>query len=193
MQYYTDGISRLQLRDMALNFRRKLGLEYAIRFPVVEILELLHYWIPGFHYEVVKMQELQDMHAHAETDPEGCCILIREDVYNRACEGEGRDRMTVAHEMGHLVLHKPSGIRLYRRFDGQKVKPFRDLEWQANCFAGELLIPKHLVGGMSAAEVVGRCGVSYEAATYQLKKYEEEVIKKGSERQQKKAPRTYWQ
>ena len=45
MQYYTDGISRLQLRAMALNFRRELGLEYAIRFPVVEILELLHYWI----------------------------------------------------------------------------------------------------------------------------------------------------
>ena len=35
------------------------------------------------------------------------CIKIREDVYERAIKGYGRDRFTLAHELGHFLMHQP--------------------------------------------------------------------------------------
>lgn len=43
---------------------------------------------------------------HGETIPSENRIRIREDVYERACNGYGRDRLTMAHELGHLLLHR---------------------------------------------------------------------------------------
>ena len=194
MDYYTEGVSRRQIRARALDFRALFGLEREARFPVVEVLEALHCRVAGFHFEVVGMGELHDPRAHAETDILGCCIRLREDVYERACEGRGRDRLTIAHEMGHLVLHNPRGIRLYRSFGGRPVEAYRDPEWQASCFAGELLVPKCLVAGMGAAKAARLCGVSYDAAAYQLNVYDKEVKRECRSFQQKKtAPRTHWQ
>ena len=186
VQFYNEGMTRRQIRACALEFRKAFDLEKEAYFPAVAVLELLPLRFPDFHFEVVPMRELHDLRAHAETDTAACCIRLRCDVYDGACEGKGRDRMTIAHEMGHLVMHNPSGLRLYRRFDGEVVNPCRDPEWQAKCFAGELLIPKHLVAGKSAAEVVGLCGVSLAAAEYQLEKYEKEEGKKCRESRQKK-------
>ena len=194
IQVYAEGLSRRQIRALAVEFRRLLGLESELCFPVVEVLEALHCWVPDFHFEVVGMDELHDMRAHAETDTIGCCIRLRKDVYEGAWKRKGRDRMTLAHEMGHLLLHNPSALRLYRSFAGQEINPCRDPEWQAKCFAGELLVPKHLVGAMGARKVVELCGVSYDAAVYQLNKYAEEARKECRSWQQKnEASRTCWQ
>jgi Zn-dependent peptidase ImmA (M78 family) len=38
--------------------------------------------------------------------PQDSLIILREDVYEGAHAGNGRDRMTVAHEIGHLLMHK---------------------------------------------------------------------------------------
>ena len=66
-------------------------------------------------------------------------ILLRESVYNGACYGNGRDRFTVAHELAHGVLHKEQ-IGFARPVD-HNTKIYCNAEWQANEFAGRLLLP----------------------------------------------------
>ena len=39
--------------------------------------------------------------------------------------------------------------------------------------AGELMIPKHLINGMSVPEIAKKCGVSEDAARYQCEKYKD--------------------
>lgn len=171
--YYVNPLSRWNIRVIALRFRREFGLENAVYFPIVQVLELLCFRCPELEFEIVELSELQNKHAHAETDTKEGFIRIRRDVYDGACNGEGRDRMTLAHEIGHFVLLNLCGVKLYRQFEGQDVEPYRDPEWQAKCFAGELLIAKHLVGGMGVDEAAYNCGVSRTAAEYQLSKFNE--------------------
>ena len=89
--------------------------------------------------------------------------------YDGACNGEGRDRMTIAHEIGHYFTLCFCGFKLERNFGGGKIITFRDPEWQAKCFAGELMVPAHRVKGMTVDKIAEKCGVSFAAASVQHK------------------------
>lgn len=163
-------MKRAEIRDVARDLRRSLGLEGRLWFPVLQLVEHAFPRLDKqYHFEVVERAELGESHGLTERDGESVCIKIREDIYDRACSDEGRDRGTVAHEAGHYLLHARSRA-LHRHFGGE-LKSYEDPEWQAKAFQGELLVPKHLVTGMSAIEVAHECGVSSDAAEYQLKLY----------------------
>ncbi len=147
--------------------RKHLGLENRLWVPIVELLDVLAEILEGFSYEIVP-DHAMSLGTHAETDIRTGHITIKESVYERACNGEGRDRMTIAHEIGHFFTLCFCGFKLQRNFAKQEVKHFNDPEWQAKCFAGEFLVPYHLTGNMTAAEIASACGVSYDAADYQL-------------------------
>lgn len=168
--FIADSLSRQEIRNFAMLLRKKLGLESVLYFPVVETLERLHLFDPAAHFEVVDAEELEHYDYHAETDIMNKCIKIRSDVYDRACAGCGRDRSTIAHELGHFILILLCGVKLARSFDQRTLKAFNDPEWQAKCFAGELLMPAHLIKGMDAKQIAMKCGVSIEAASFQLSK-----------------------
>ena len=55
-----------------------------------------------------------------------------------AFTGAERDRFTIAHELGHYVLHSNRGARrlMARRFGSDRV------EWEANWFAAAFLMPE---------------------------------------------------
>ena len=63
--------------------------------------------------------------------------------------GELRDNFTIAHELGHLLLHWPkvrkeyegSGMRATRKVDESDENLVR-CEWEANWFASAFLMPK---------------------------------------------------
>ncbi|MCD8294834.1 MAG: ImmA/IrrE family metallo-endopeptidase [Clostridia bacterium] len=144
-------------------------MENELYFPVVKFLEnVLPIIIPDFQLEIVPAEEMGNK--HGETFPSKSLIRIREDVYVRAVNGEGRDRLTIAHEIGHLLLHAGSTIALCRMAPGEQIMPYEDPEWQANAFGGELLASSYLIKGMSAYEVHVKCGVSLSAAEMQLRK-----------------------
>ena len=81
----------------------------------------------------------------------------------------------VGHELLHWIRHREETISFCRRKEDLKNRrAYEDPEWQANCFSGELLVPKYLVKGMTIDEIVEKCNVTPTMACYQLKKYEEE-------------------
>jgi Zn-dependent peptidase ImmA (M78 family) len=102
---------------------------------------------------------------HGETIPSENRIRIREDVYERACNGYGRDRLTMAHELGHLLLHRVEMITLARE-DGD-ILPYKDPEWQANAFAGELLGLYEYIKDMSIIDIASHYGITEKAASIQ--------------------------
>jgi Zn-dependent peptidase ImmA (M78 family) len=59
-----------------------------------------------------------------------------------------RQRFTIAHELGHLILHAytaPHADRVFRFRDAQSSQGIAAEEIQANQFASELLMPKTLL------------------------------------------------
>jgi hypothetical protein len=161
-------MSRLDIRRKALVLRRQFDLDNTPYFPILPFIELvLPELFPGFTYIIDDDRAMGNL--HGLTRPEENTIYFREDVYLGAFNGVGRDRFTVAHEVGHYLFHYPARIGHARLQPGAKLEAFRNPEWQADAFAGELLIPAHLAKNMSLPEIVRECGVSYEAANVQMK------------------------
>lgn len=168
MEYMAAPLSRVDLRRIAFRFRKDLSLENTLRFPVMLFLEhVMPLCFEGFHYEIVEKKELSP-HIHAETDIVNRIIRIREDVYDGAVRGKGRDRMTIMHEIAHYLLLVQRGIKFQRVFNAQAVKKYRDPEWQAKALAGEIMCPAHLIRQLSPEQVAERCGVSLDAARFNL-------------------------
>jgi len=166
--YKADGISRYAIRQYVRKLKRLVGLEYKLYFPVLLFAEnILPLMIQNYQFEVVPVEEMGNK--HGETYPSKNLIRIREDVYLRASSGEPRDRMTVAHEIGHLFLHENDAVALCRLAPNDKLRTFEDPEWQADAFGGELLASSYLIKNMNRFEVQSSCGVSAAAAYVQLK------------------------
>ncbi len=166
--YKAQGISRNDIRHIVREIRRGVHMEGSLYFPIIPFLEnILPILIPDFQLEIVPKSEMGNK--HGETYPSRNLIRIREDVYLNAVNGSGRDRLTIAHEIGHLLLHDDNSIAMCRLEPNQKLKPYEDPEWQADAFGGELLAPSYLIKGLSNWEVQERCGVSEAAASVQLR------------------------
>lgn len=166
--YKARAISRCDIRRLVREIRRITLMEDSFYFPVVRFLEnILPIMVPGFQLEIVQEKEMGNK--HGETYPSKRLIRIREDVYLKAVEGSGRDRLTIAHEIGHLLLHDDDSIALCRLEPNEKLKPYEDPEWQANAFGGELLASSYLIRGLTSQEVQEKCGVSEAAAITQLR------------------------
>lgn len=164
-----DPLSRATLRQYALHIRKLTGYESELYYPILHLLESL----PAlFGDDIISYVILPDdefiKNIHAEYDLYENCIKIRESIYDGAYTGNGRDRMTIAHEISHFLLLKANHVRFYHS-SNEKIKSYQDPEWQAKCLAGELLIPEPLVKKMNVLEVSKHCGVSFSAAKYQLK------------------------
>ncbi len=166
--YMVEPKSRTDLRRLARIMREYLQLDHVLYFPIVELLDVMTELFDDFNYEIVEDCVLSKK-VHADTDIRTGHIRIKESVYEGACRGEGRDRMTIAHEIGHYFTLCFCGFKLTRNFGNARVITFRDPEWQAKCFAGELMVPAHLVKGMDQNEIAEQCGVSYDAACVQYK------------------------
>ena len=165
-EYMVEGKTRKELRELACVFRGVFGLREILYFPIVEILDILGEFFGNFNYEIVEDDTFPE-NIHADTDIRTGTVRIKQSVYDGACCGEGRDRMTIAHEIGHYFMLCRCGFHLERNFTNKRIPPYCDPEWHAKCFAGELLVPAHLVGELSAEEIAIKCGVSYEAALVQ--------------------------
>ena len=88
-------------------------------------------------------------------------ITISQSCYEAAREGSRRPQFTLAHELGHLLLHSQRPASMARG----KVEAFRDPEWQADGFAGAFLAPAAAARRCrSLQELSVRFGISDQAA-----------------------------
>lgn len=166
--YKASAISRKNIQSFIRYLKKMVHLENEVYFPVVQFLEnILPILISDFQLEIVPQREMGNK--HGETYPSRNLIRIREDVYLGAVAGCGRDRLTIAHEIGHLFLHEDDSIALCKLAPNEKLRPFEDPEWQANAFGGELLASTYLIKGMTVVDVSEKCGVSMDAARVQLR------------------------
>jgi hypothetical protein len=137
-------------------WRHALGVPDQWAPNIVDLLEsVLPKFIPDFALVVLSNHEMGDAEAYTEFDPPQ--IAVRASVYSGAREGDGRSRWTLAHELGHLVMH--AGFAKNRLAVSNtiiasqpRLKAFQSAEWQADKFAAYFLAPEHVVRQFSTPE-----------------------------------------
>lgn len=167
MNIAAAGTSRKQIRKITQYLRELCGCDNEPYFPIVQFIEFVlgNPDNPDFNYEIVEPGEMEDMYGSTNTGTN--VMKIRSDVYDRAVAGVPRDRFTLCHELGHYLMHRPEFMSYARG----EVPRYKNPEWQANTFAGELMAPYELVRDMSVEEIMEKCGMSRQAATIQYNEY----------------------
>lgn len=86
--------------------------------------------------------------------------------YNQECS-IGRQRFTIAHELGHILMHTESK---YNR-EPSSNDPF--IEQEANVFAGRILAPACVLWGVgvtTAEQICSVCDISLAAARFRMQR-----------------------
>ncbi len=185
-------MSRANIRHLARQVRESLGLKEPY-FPIVEYMEVYHQIDKAFVYDIIEREIMGNN--HGITFPDKKLMLIREDVYDGAVEGNGRDRLTIAHEFGHLHMHTRLGMarkavkeKAYlgavstwlgkvRKVAKTETPAYCSSEWQASCFGGELLVSAdHIHRCKDPWDAMQVFGVSLDAAEFQWRKFDEEGL-----------------
>lgn len=171
-KFKASPLSNESIFGYAKQFRNMLGIKDDSPVDILSVLEVaLPLLDTEFNYCVRNIEDM-DVNAHAYTDHDNNEIVILDEIYDRAVAGYGRDRLTIAHEIGHYLLHNRQMRVLTRVYDNEKIKAYEDPEWQADAFAGELLCPAKAVKKMSIEEIALKYGVSLDAARIQKRKGE---------------------
>lgn len=161
--YIVPARSRKGIRSVASSVRKQCDVDELSPFPIMNFLEMtLPRYFKDFTLRIATPKTLEG--ANALTTPSRNTIILNEDIYDAACNDEGHGRLTVAHEIGHLLLHR--NIKC-EELVNEKTEKYKNSEWQASAFAGELLMPAECISTMEPEEISQRYLVSRKAAEYQ--------------------------
>lgn len=168
--FIAEPLSRYKIRIIIDHIRKVLGLENEAYIPIVKFLEGMEeiFEEDNFTVEIIPDNELPES-VQGDTDVINNVIRIKESVYDGACDNDGTHRFSIAHEIGHYFLMSVLGLKFQRNLNQREIKIYEDPEWQANCFAGELLMPHDFIKGMSIEKIMDECKVSKSAACKQYK------------------------
>lgn len=126
--------------------------------------------------DVVSALNLSLIHATREPFASEAALVARGDshaIVLRGHSGERRRRFTIAHEIGHFLLH-PGLVSPQR--SGPVNAEMQRLEREADAFAAELLMPEHLLRqavyemGADAGRLADRFEVSEAAMRVRLRR-----------------------
>lgn len=170
--FLVPPLSRADIRRQAEDVRRLVNRVLGKDEPYFDIVRFMDVMmpegVPDFVLQICDEDVLGD--AHGMTFPEQKLIRIRSDVFERAQAGCGRDRMTMAHELGHYVLHATPGLARRSPSASPAHPRYANSEWQADVFGGELLVGAgHVAPTDSIDAVAKRFGVSLQAAEVQMR------------------------
>lgn len=161
------------LWELANRVRASFVKADQIEFPIIEALEFkLADFIDGFYLDVCDQSEMGRDEGRVIAGKN--CIMLRKDVYEAACRGEGRARFTACHELAHFIMHREV-VMARTRTEEEPV--YRDAEWQADSFAGSLLMSsQHLQRFEDADDAAAQCGMTPMAAQVMWSKYKKEGL-----------------
>lgn len=160
-------LSNEKIKTYAQRFRDMLDLKDQTYLRLDVLLEGLA------ASETIELEIVEDRFLpkrYAVTYPDKNKIVLQESVYDALCNDDNHARFTVAHELGHLIMHRnqmayarskvPGGHRIYE-----------DSEWQADVFASHFLIDSRLVQkNLTITEISENFGVSMQAAEAWVRK-----------------------
>lgn len=167
------SFSDAEIRTLARSLLSFLEAPNSERVEILACLRAGHIWtirgIKRLVYEICADSELGKDDARTEYPAGGIVIKAKLSVHRALEAGDGRARFTLAHELGHAVLH--DGMTRARRTDSRGSrrhrweKPYEDPERQANVFAASLLIDAAVARNLrTPKEIMRRFGVSLKAA-----------------------------
>lgn len=125
-------------------------------FPILHFVEYVFYECFDVVTDSEFSEELQGL-----TYPLSYTIQLKESVYNGLLKDNPQDRFTLAHELGHLLMHDN-----YIKTD-QKLKHNENPEVQADTFAKELLAPSYFFDGINYKEIAQKCKIPQNYALEQ--------------------------
>jgi IrrE N-terminal-like domain len=178
--YRVNPRSDAEVRDLARKARAEFGFANVSRLDPIECLK--HHWIETvfgkkrLFFDARPDAELGEDDAFTSYDflPDGrplVRVTVKESVYQQAWLGLGRARMTLAHELGHAIMHQ--GVRMARRSQGNfryaSIATYQSAEHHARVFAAALLIHLEIAEKLDSDEDISvEFGVSIEAANIYL-------------------------
>lgn len=164
--YVGISYSRERLRLFAQKVRDFLDIPQDELCP--DVIRCLEELAERFGYDVIVVDKMA-VCDFAYTDVLNKEIYLRRSIYDGACRGDGFSRMTVMHEVFHMLFHHPAELR--KLLPGEKIRNYQKTEWQADCFAGEFLIPYVAVGNLGIWQIEEECQVTEQAAAYAKNHY----------------------
>ena len=162
--YKVPAKSKKDIENIANRVRDLLGLHSGVQ--MYKILEFVIPRIDGT-FELQIVPDLAMGGDEARTYPDKNIIRLSDTTYSRAISLNGRANFTLAHELGHLFLHRglpPS----YARKVHENEKLYKNSEWQADKFASYFLMPEIdvIATCSSPKDIAARYYTSHSAATY---------------------------
>jgi Zn-dependent peptidase ImmA (M78 family) len=144
------------IADAAEDFLRRVAPEHLVSNRPLDLAGLVDHQLQneGIVVYPVSPTDLPDSEAETRAGTEHWLeIWIREEFFEaifQRSSNTNRARSTLAHELGHAVLHADDirtgryrpHVMVLRRSLRTELEPYRDSEWQAHTFAGALLIPR---------------------------------------------------
>lgn len=163
------AMSEIEIEAKVSRFRNLIGWLGPIRS--VKIIEfILPRIFDDFHWDSIEDEILgNDL---ARTWPDNMLMHISNSVYDGACMGDGTCNHILAHELGHLVLHRNVDPSFALAKDTPKYDCIFNSEWQADTFADYLLMPIDDVRAtcVSVEDIQNRYYVSRIAAERQYQR-----------------------
>lgn len=146
-RYTARRLSEYDIARQAIYYRDAFGVSDELHLNIIEVLEFeVKKFLPDFKLMIRRDIEL-DTTAATTFDPPR--IIVRETVYDAACDGDSDSRRILAHELGHLLLHSKLGGSMQRDYNGyepqfKRLSSLESTEAQADAFARHFLAPPHI-------------------------------------------------
>ena len=176
MANHVGSVARRSERDierLATMVRRELGVAPGARIAMQPVLEMaLDEIYPGAYYTIEWDGDMNG--AEARTDHFEPRISLSASTYAGLQNADPRPRMTVAHELGHLLMHTRQPVYHYSsRIRDRHVDP----EWQADYFAAALLMPADAFRKMKTVKQAKKAfGVSRSAALMRARVLRHQIV-----------------
>jgi hypothetical protein len=180
--YRVKSLSNQQIRQFAKKLRAYYGVVDHVHIDVLDCMKRGTIWtVKGprrLNFLVRPDDEMGRSDATTISSKDVVTIAVKESVRGAGFLGVGRARNTLAHELGHGVMHE--GRQMHRRSDVNVsptwLQPFESAEHQARVFAPAFLINDAVASTLESAEEVSLTfGISIESTSIYLRPFNSEV------------------
>jgi hypothetical protein len=169
--YRVKGRSNLDIRQLAKKTREFFGVAEERRVDVLACLAsksiLTVNGKKRLNFQIRPDAEMGTSDGVTSHRKDFVTIAVKQSVRDAAFMGDGRARNTLAHELGHAVMH--DRVEMPRRALGNVtpkwLQPFESAEHQVKVFSPAFLINDSIAETLSSVEEISiEFGISYESA-----------------------------